>query len=62
MEGRSWGMRPMCGGRGHELGVWGEGRYALPVYEEIKNCPRYWKVASNGRGTSVSSASLFGAQ
>jgi hypothetical protein len=40
----------------------GGGKDALPVYEEIKNCPRYWKVASSGRGTSVSSASLFGAQ
>jgi hypothetical protein len=24
------GMRPMCGERGHELGVWGEGRMRCP--------------------------------
>lgn len=43
--------------------MYGECRYEreLLVYEVIKNCPRYWKVALNVP-TNVSSASPLGAQ
>ena len=47
----------VCAGR-----VYGrEERYPF-FYEVIKNCPRFCKVALNGRKVNVSSASALGAQ